>query len=143
MMFQLMKILTTSMTQTTMNIKIQGLDEKLTQDFVYFCCKELDVQPDSIEIVGDDWTGENTGLCIDLDEKDFLICAAVNDRNLTQIYTTIAHELVHIKQYMKQDLGSLLNKDKPEYLDRWWEKEAREKSLDLVKKFVDILERIR
>jgi len=127
----------------TMNIKIQGLGEKLTQDFVYFCCKELDVQPDSIEIIGDDWAGENTGLCIDLDEKDFLICVAVNDRNLTQIYTTIAHELVHIKQYMKQDLGSLLNKDKPEYLDRWWEKEAREKSLDLVKKFVDILERIR
>jgi hypothetical protein len=44
---------------------------------------------------------------------------------------------------MENNLGKLLDSNKPKYEDRWWEKEAREKSLVFVKKFVDILDRIR
>lgn len=125
-----------------MNIKVENLDEALTKDFVNFCCKELDIAPNYIEIVGDENVGDRTGACIDLSENDFMIIVETGNRNLTQIYTTIAHEMVHVKQYMKEDLGNLLDKDKTPYFQRWWETEAREKSLDFVKKFVDILERI-
>ena len=124
-----------------MKIRVENLDESLTTKFVNFCCEELQISPNYIEVVGDDWEGDNTGLCVDLDEKDFLVVVSTKDRNLTQIYTTIAHELIHVKQHMKDGLGSLLDaKNKPPYTQRWWEKEAREKSSDFVKKFVDILE---
>jgi hypothetical protein len=132
-----------------MNIKVENLEEALTIDFVNLCCTELDIKPDSIEVVGTAYLADmagaarRTGLCIDLDEKNYMVIAAIKDRTLTEIYTTIAHEIVHIKQYMKEDLGKLLDSEKPIYEDRWWEKEAREKSLVFVKKFVDILERIR
>jgi len=128
-----------------MNIKVDNLDDSLTKDFVNFCCKELNIKPSSIEVVGAAYLAGNkrTGMCIDLDEQNYIIMTAVKDRTLTEIYTTVAHEIIHIKQYMENNLGKLLDSNKPKYEDRWWEKEAREKSLVFVKKFVDILDRIR
>jgi vacuolar-type H+-ATPase catalytic subunit A/Vma1 len=60
------------------------------------------------------------------------------NRNLTEVYITIAHEMVHVKQFIKQNLSDKYSNKRPHH-DRWWEREANAKSKELVKKYVDIL----
>ena len=44
--------------------------------------------------------------------------------------------MIHVKQYMTQDLGTLLDEYKTvPYLDRWWEQEAFDNSVSFVEKF--------
>lgn len=124
-----------------MIIEVTDLDEKLTKDFVTFCCKELDISPSQIDVEGwpEPLKNNALGLCYNVTEDEYLIMVSTRGRTLTEIYNTIAHELIHVKQYEKDDLDVSMAAHKPAYEDRWWEIEAREKSLDLVKKYVDIL----
>lgn len=77
-------------------------------------------------------------MCFDMDVGHYMILIKTHNRNLTQIYTTLAHELVHVKQYMYDNLGYLLDSHKPPYNERWWEKEANSKAEELILKFVQI-----
>ena len=61
------------------------------------------------------------GMCIDLSQDEFLIL--LRDRDY--MMHTLVHELVHTKQYMKQDLGKHLDARSEEYDTAWWEVEAR------------------
>ena len=128
-------------TTIEMIIKVSNLDEKLTVDFSRFCCNELNIKPKTLYINGyNDIAEELKGYCIDVKKDVFIVAVSVKDRNITEIYTTIAHEMVHVKQYMKQDLTRFLaGQDEVGYHTSWYEREAREKSTELVKKFVDIL----
>jgi hypothetical protein len=83
------------------------------------------------------------GLCLDESDDEFIVFVKEQDRNIGQIFTTIAHEMVHVKQYMKENLGWFLNnrKDIP-YLDRWWEVEAYSESVPLVEKFAKTLKKV-
>ena len=72
--------------------------------------------------------------CIEFSKK-FLTTASEED-----IIRVAAHEMIHVKQFIKNNLEDLMNDiHKPVYEERWWEKEASKKSLELVKKYVDIL----
>jgi len=71
-----------------------------------------------------------------MDIGHYLILVKTANRNITEIYTTIAHELVHVKQYMYDNLGHLLDQHKPPYDERWWEKEANLKAQELILSFV-------
>lgn len=125
-----------------MKVEVVELDDVLTEDFVTFCCFELDISPELITVEGWDEPFKDgaLGLCYEVnDNKEYLIMVCKQNRTATAIYNTIAHEMVHVKQFMKQDLGSTIEAHKPAYNDRWWEIEASKKSLDLVKKYVDIL----
>lgn len=116
----------------------QEFDEKLTLLFAQFCCEELKVFPSKIEIACAE-LDDKSGVCIDIEEDEFLIIVDKRNKSLSQIYATIAHELVHVEQYMYKALGNILDKNRDvKYEDRWWEKEAKQKSIDLVQKFVDI-----
>lgn len=120
-----------------MIITVNGLDKKLSKKFVEFCCKDLNIRPGLLEIDGQPYLSDRqTGACIDMDIGHYLILVKTANRNLTQIYTTIAHELVHVKQYMYDNLGHLLDRHKPPYDDRWWEKEANLKADHLILSFV-------
>lgn len=125
-----------------MRVIVDHLDVVLTEKFVTFCCDELSIDPGSIYIEGWDTPLFNkaNGLCYEVEHgKEYLIHVYTKDRNMTEIYNTIAHEMIHIKQFIKEDLNNIISKHKPIYTERWWEKEASAKSLDLVKKYVDIL----
>jgi hypothetical protein len=126
-----------------MNIEVIDLDVSLTENFVKFCCKELNVSPSLITIEGwdQDFPGESVGLCYEVNCKDeYLIMVSKADRNVTEIYDTIAHEMIHVKQFMKDDLEKVrLEEERPVYAERWYEIEAANKSYALVKKYVDIL----
>lgn len=77
-----------------------------------------------------------TGMCLDMDIGHYLILVKTGNRDITQIYKTVAHELVHVKQYMYDNLGHLLDRHPPPYDDRWWEKEAKLKSEEFILRFV-------
>lgn len=125
-----------------MMIKVYDLDRKLTESFVTFCCEDLKIFPKLIEVSPIKFDTDSTGLCIDVDEDEFLILTKTKDRNLTQIYKTIAHELVHVKQFIYDNLNDLLLTNEP-YETCWWEKEAQEKSTNLISRYVKLMVDIR
>lgn len=109
--------------------------DRLVNRFVEFLCGELSIHPHDITIVGTDLK-EDIGQCIDVDDGSYLILIKEEGRDIGQIFTTIAHEMIHVKQYMTQELGRLLDEQQHlPYMERWWEKEAYEKSVPLVEKF--------
>lgn len=126
-----------------MKIEVIELDVTLTENFIKFCCNQLGVYPDLITVEGweDPFKDGALGLCYEVDFKqEYLIMVSKKGRNITEIYNTIAHEMIHVKQFMKQNLNKNISEaDKPVYNKRWWEIEAEEKSFDIVKKYVDTL----
>ena len=123
-----------------MIINVSNLDQRLTNNFVRFCCNQLDIRPRQLYVNGyDDISEDLKGYCIDVEDDVFIIATSTKDRNITEIYTTIAHELVHAKQYMKQNLGILLESGVLDYYGTWWEVEARNLSDDLIRGYVDRL----
>jgi hypothetical protein len=125
-----------------MKVKVKNLDERLTVDFATFCCHALDIKPRVLYIDAYDELADGLlGYCldVDVDKGIYSIVVSTGDRNITEIYKTIAHEIVHVKQYMLQDLGNLIEMKGYDYKSVWWEEEANKKSDELVKKYVDIL----
>lgn len=124
-----------------MNIIIELDNEynQLIKRFVKFLCKELCILPREIIIANCD-VKENNGMCIDENKGKYIILVKQKDRDIGQVFTTIAHEMIHVKQYMTQGLGHFLDtqSDVP-YLERWWEKEARENSVPFVEKFSKLI----
>lgn len=125
-----------------MQIEINDLDETLTENFINFCCEELDIKPEILTVDG--WetpfpkNQKATGLCYEVNNGEYWIMTQTKNRNLTEVYITIAHEMVHVKQFIKQGLSDKYSDKRPHH-DRWWEREANAKSVELVKKYVDIL----
>jgi hypothetical protein len=121
-----------------LSVRLQNNSE-LATSFVRFVCEQLNIEPQRISLIGCKLDG-NLGLCIDESDTDFLVLVQEEDRNITSVFVTIAHELVHVKQYMKENLGHLLDScTHIPYLERWWEKEAQEKSVELVKKYAGMI----
>lgn len=123
-----------------MKIEVSNLEEKPTVDFVSFCCNALKIKPSIIYVDGyDELSAGLLGYCIDITKEIYSVVVSTKNRNITEIYTTIAHELVHVKQYMHEDLGNIIETTNYDYKSVWWEVEANKKSKELVKKYVDIL----
>lgn len=107
----------------------------LTQKFVLWLCRELDIQPDAVSVYGEDDI-DVLGMCIDDSETEFTILVKTGARNIGEIFNTIAHEMIHVKQYMKENLGMLLDDcEHIPYMQRWWEVEAFSNSVPMVEKF--------
>ena len=120
-------------------VELNGEYAPLAKKFVKFLCKELCILPREILIMDCEVKGNN-GLCIDESEGKYIILVKQKDRDIGQIFTTIAHEMIHVKQYMTQGLGNLLDtqNDIP-YFERWWEKEAQQNSVPFVEKFSKLI----
>ena len=108
----------------------------LVSDFVNFVCRELTINPEKITLASWEVGNKIHGMCIDESESEFIILVNETERNLTEVFVTIAHEMIHVKQYMKENLGWFLdNRSYIPYHQRWWEKEAFENAVPLVEKF--------
>ena len=110
----------------------------IVKSFVRFICSELNIKPKRITIAEwEELEGNTIGLCIDESEDEFIILVKEQTRTLHEILITIAHEMIHVKQYMLQHLGWFLdNHGHIPYHKRWWEREAFSHSVPLVKKYV-------
>lgn len=117
-------------------IQTQVSNPSLVDKLARFLCDEFDIRPEKLTIVSYEVEDGNVGLCIDESDTEFIVFVREKNRNIGEICTTIAHEMIHVKQYMKENLGWFLDnrKDIP-YMDRWWEKEAYEGAVPLVEKF--------
>ena len=109
----------------------------LVEKFVKFICDEYDIRPKKISICNMDKNKDSVlGLCLDTSEDEFIILVKEEGRNIGQIFNTIAHEMIHVKQYVKENLGWFLdNRGHIPYIERWWEVEAFRNSAALVEKF--------
>jgi hypothetical protein len=132
------------MTSVTVNMESETKNT-LAEQFIMFLMNELAIAPSKIGVVSSDLSESKcVGMCLDSVEGDntFLILVDEKDRNLTDTFVTIAHEMVHVKQYMNENLGWFLdNRSDIPYYSRWWEIEAFEKSVEYVKKFAEIIKK--
>ena len=112
----------------------------MVKSFVRFLCIELDIKPKRITVAEWEELESNViGLCIDESEDEFIILVKEKTRNMQEMLVTIAHEMIHVKQHMKENLGWFLdNRGHIPYLKRWWEKEAFNNALPLYKKYINI-----
>jgi len=116
------------------DIAVNEKYDALLDDFVYYICKHYGILPRKISIETADLVG-NRGMCFDDDDGEFTILVKPND-DMGQIFATVAHEMIHVKQYMTQSLGKLLDEStKLPYDSRWWEDEAFDGAVPLVESF--------
>ena len=108
--------------------------DALLDDFVYYICKHFGIIPRKISIESADLIG-NRGMCFDDDDGEYTILVKRND-DMGSVFTTVAHEMIHVKQYMTQNLGALLDEGTElPYDSRWWEDEAFSGAVPLVESF--------
>jgi len=116
---------------------------ELVEDMAHFCKKMLmpRMQDLEISIKLKDLKGDAYGYCLHVDDREFEVelHSRIKQRRLLE---TVAHEMVHVKQYARGELyestaqgkhrwqGKWLNKD-PEYWDRPWEIEAHGREIGL------------
>jgi hypothetical protein len=110
---------------------------RLVEDFAIFICNRFSILPDRITIASYELNNGINGMCIDESDNKFIILVNENERNITEVFDTIAHEMIHVKQYMKENLGWFLdNRSYIPYEYRWWEQEAFQTSGKIVEDFV-------
>jgi hypothetical protein len=115
----------------------------LVENLTSFICRDLNIKPKSITISEYENEDHVVGLCIDEEDDHFQILIKEKGRDVAQICITLAHELIHVKQYMRENLGWYLdNHSHIPYIERWWEKEAYSNSVPLVEKFAKTIEKI-
>ena len=115
----------------------------LTEDLVRFLCSELDIEPSRVTVAWYEEEDSVLGLCLDESDSEFVVFVKERGRNIGEICTTIAHEMIHVKQYMKENLGWFLdNRRGIPYMERWWEKEAFSGAVPLVEKFAQKLKKV-
>ena len=83
-------------------------------------------------------TGDAVGWCMMEDDNREFTIDVHNKLTLKDFVTTICHEMVHVKQYVRKELFSEVNfyKTREEYLNLPWEVEAYEKQEILYKKWL-------
>lgn len=124
-------------------IQTQVSNPSLVEKLARFLCEELDIRPEKLTIVPYEVEDSNVGLCLDESDTEFIVFVREKDRNIGEIFTTIAHEMIHVKQYMKENLNWFLhNRYDIPYMERWWEKEAFSNAVPLVEKFAKNLQKV-
>ncbi|MFA7408342.1 MAG: hypothetical protein WCY93_11060 [Anaerolineaceae bacterium] len=80
------------------------------------------VEPDELLILANDEM-EPVGRVFKNGDVGYMIELRLENRTREEIFWTLAHELVHVRQFQEQDLENQLDKRIP-YQERWWEIEA-------------------
>ena len=120
-----------------MSVIIEGnLNKNFVSLAIDFLCDALGIPVPNLHIFTDQ-TIEPCGVCYRADEKDFMI--VLKERDQGHMMLTLAHELVHVKQYLKDGLSDKWDSSIP-YMERWWEQEAYEKEVELTKLLIEAVE---
>jgi hypothetical protein len=116
---------------------------KLVEKFTDFLCHELDIRPLKVTIASYEPDDGTLGLCIDESEDEFILLVKEKGRDIGCVFNTIAHEMIHVKQFLKENLNHWIHTcwETP-YHERWWEVEAYSESVPLVEKFAKTLKKV-
>ena len=111
------------------------------QSMVEFCIKTLMPRMQTLEITIKLCTpeAEAMGYCLELDTKREFEIKADRKLKLRKLLETIAHEMVHVKQYARRELhpstnawmGKTVNPEKVLYWDLPWEIEEHGREIGL------------
>jgi hypothetical protein len=118
-------------------VLVEGLNQDFIRNVVSFICDALGIEVPNIHIFVDD-TIQIAGACYQNAHDDYLI--ALREQDLGQMIVTLAHELVHVKQYVVDNLAEKFTTSIP-YRERWWEIEAYAKETDLTMMLIEAVNR--
>jgi hypothetical protein len=118
-----------------MNITVEGLNANFVQKAVQLFCDSLGITPPNLEIFTDETIRPN-GACYRNSDTDFMI--VLKNRNAGDMMITLAHEMVHVKQYLVDDLSEKFDDTIP-YMERWWEQEAFELEVALTELLIQAI----
>ena len=116
------------------------LKRSIAEQVVRFCIDELMPRMRTLEIdviLNNKLESHQYGYCCAIDTREFEIEVNAN-LSLSKLVTTICHEMVHVMQYARKTLDITNQSDHStydEYLDLWYEVEARKFEKILTKKF--------
>lgn len=118
-----------------MALRVDGIpDESIVTKTVDFFCRVLNI-PSDIDIhLFVDETLQSQGACYQNSPSEYMIVLAC--QKIEQMIVTIAHELVHIKQFIYDELDKHFDDSIP-YHERWWEQEASESESVLMELFLN------
>lgn len=119
-------------------ITVEGLDENFVKKAVDLFCNALNINPPSIHIFVDDTIKPN-GACYQVYEDEYLIVLK-DQPNDGHMMVTLAHEMVHVKQFISDRLATEFDSSIP-YMSRWWEVEAYALEVELTKLLIDAIEK--
>ena len=115
-------------------------DIEIIEKAFWFVCKYFKIEKEDykVNVIIEDIIDDNNGLLIDdMEERRFDVLLK-KGRPLGKTIMTFIHELVHIKQFIKNNLTNLMDCTIP-YLERWWEIEAFEMTPIITKAYIDVI----
>lgn len=113
---------------------IEGnLNRNFVSQVVKLFCETLGISVPNLHIFTDETIIPN-GACYRNEENDFMI--VLKEQEDGQMIVTLAHELTHVKQHIKDNLTDFWDPSIP-YMERWWEKEAYEKEVELMEILIE------
>jgi hypothetical protein len=108
------------------------------EEIVHFCINELMPRMKTLDISVDITECDACGYCLAVNKREFVI--EINEElDDIEFIGTIAHEMVHVKQYARSELdidSKMVYSSQEEYENVPHEKEAYEMEKILVKKYV-------
>jgi hypothetical protein len=120
----------------TSTVLIEGLDQEFVSKVIGLFCDALGIGVPNLHVFVDDTIAVD-GVCYQNSHDDYLI--ALREQEVGQMIVTLAHELVHVKQYVLDGLAAAWDATIP-YRERWWEVEAYEKEVELTKLLIEAVE---
>ena len=118
---------------------------KRVESVVQFCIKMLMPRMQTLDITVKlkDLKGSAYGYCLSEDNRTFEI-EVDKKLSLRSLLTTVAHEMVHVKQYARKELkdnynwqGKFYKPEKVSYWDQPWEIEAHGREVGLFVRWAD------
>lgn len=117
------------------------IEGSLNKNFVGFVidffCDALGISVPNLHVFTDETISPN-GACYRNSDNDFMIVLKECDQG--QMMVTLAHEMVHVKQYLLDGLSEKWDASIP-YMERWWEQEAYQKEVELTKLLIEAVEK--
>ena len=113
------------------------LDKNFIESAVNLFCDSLGISVPNLLIYMDETIRPN-GACYRNSPEEFMILLK-DGRSDAETMITLAHELVHVKQYLLDGLSEQWDASIP-YMERWWEQEAYEKEVELTKLLIEAIE---
>ena len=110
---------------------------ELITDVAYFCVDKLmpRMKTLEIEIQINNLKAQAVGYCMMQDDNRTFELEVDKKLDDDELITTVCHEMVHVKQYARNELGINDNHDGENYYDLPYEKEAYELQEILIKEY--------
>lgn len=119
-------------------VVIEGnLNSSFVKSVIDLFCDILKISVPNLHIFTDQTINPN-GACYRNGSDEFMI--VLKERDAGQMMVTLAHELVHVKQYLNDNLSEEYDTSIP-YMERWWEVEAFQMEVELTKILIDRVQR--